>query len=406
MEENNKNYNDPIENVTYTRVSNIPKHSSGFGKTVVLPMFCGILGAALTIGICTNVPTIREKVFKTSDSNLIVQTETNSQNLDLISLQGYSDTAVSVANKVLPSIVGIEVEYQVNSIFSRNPQTSTASGSGIIISTDGYILTNNHIVNTSTSSTYYQVSDANKVTVYLYNDTTPYEAKIVGKDAQTDLAVIKIDKKDLPAATLGNSDTTKVGEFAMAVGNPLGMQSSITCGVISALNREITDDDGTLYKLIQTDAAINSGNSGGALVNSKGEVIGINTMKLSGTGIEGMGFAIPISSTTSIYEQLIQDGKVKRPFIGITGIDLDEATAKANNLVQGIYVRSVEDFTAAQKADIRNGDVIIEADGKKVLTMDELNEIKNKHKVGDTMSLKINRDGKEININIILGETP
>jgi len=129
-------------------------------------------------------------------------------------------------------------------------------------------------------------------------------------------------------------------------------------------------------------------------------------MKLSGTGIEGMGFAIPISSTTSIYEQLIQDGKVKRPFIGITGIDLDEETAKANNLVQGIYVRAVEDFSAAQKADIRNGDVIIEADGKKVMTMDELNEIKNTHSVGDKMNLKINRDGKEIHIDIILGETP
>lgn len=129
-------------------------------------------------------------------------------------------------------------------------------------------------------------------------------------------------------------------------------------------------------------------------------------MKLSGTGIEGMGFAIPISSTTSIYEQLIQDGKVKRPFIGITGIDLDEETAKANNLVQGIYVRAVEDFSAAQKADIRNGDVIIEANGKKVMTMDELNEIKNTHNVGDTMSLKINRDGKEISVDIVLGETP
>jgi len=129
-------------------------------------------------------------------------------------------------------------------------------------------------------------------------------------------------------------------------------------------------------------------------------------MKLSGTGIEGMGFAIPISSTTSIYEQLIQDGKVKRPFIGITGIDLDEETAKANNLVQGIYVRAVEDFSAAQKADIRNGDVIIEADGKKVTTMDELNEIKNTHSVGDKMTLKINRDGKEISIDIVLGETP
>ena len=129
-------------------------------------------------------------------------------------------------------------------------------------------------------------------------------------------------------------------------------------------------------------------------------------MKLSGTGIEGMGFAIPISSTTSIYEQLIQEGKVKRPFIGITGIDLDEETAKANNLVQGIYVRAVEDFSAAQKADIRNGDVIIEADGKKVITMDELNEIKNTHSVGDKMTLKINRDGKEISIDIVLGETP
>jgi len=129
-------------------------------------------------------------------------------------------------------------------------------------------------------------------------------------------------------------------------------------------------------------------------------------MKLSGTGIEGMGFAIPISSTTAIYEQLIQDGKVKRPFIGITGIDLDEETAKANKLVQGIYVRAVEDFSAAQKADIRNGDVIIEADGKKVMTMDELNEIKNTHSVGDTMNLKINRDGKEITVDVVLGETP
>jgi len=273
MDENN-NFNEPIENVTYKRVTNIQnKRGPGFGKTVILPLFCGLLGASLTIGVCTNVPTIRDKVFGNNNTNLVVKSETDSENLDFISLQGYSDTAISVADKVLPSIVGIEVEYQVNSIFSRNPQTSTASGSGIIISEDGYILTNNHIVNTSSSSTYYQVSDASKVTVYLYNDTTPYEAKIVGKDAQTDLAVIKVDKTGLPAATLGNSDTTKVGEFAMAVGNPLGMQSSITCGVISALNREITDNEGTLYKLIQTDAAINSGNSGGALVNSKGEVI-------------------------------------------------------------------------------------------------------------------------------------
>ena len=272
MEDNN--YNEQVGNVTYKVVSNVPRQNKfTFIKSIFVPFFWSIIGSIITIVVCVKVPLIKEKVFGIQTTDLLVQSESDNINLDLISLKEYSDTAISVADKVLPSIVGIEVECQVNSIFSRNPQTTTASGSGIIISKDGYILTNNHIVNTSSNSTYYQVSDANKVIVYLYNDTTPYEAKIVGKDAQTDLAVIKIDKNDLPAATLGNSENVKVGEFVMAVGNPLGMQSSITCGVISALNREITDNEGTMFKLIQTDAAINSGNSGGALVNSKGEVI-------------------------------------------------------------------------------------------------------------------------------------
>ncbi|HAS79085.1 MAG TPA: hypothetical protein DCS38_05230 [Ruminococcus sp.] len=184
-------------------------------------------------------------------------------------------------------------------MFGNRGQTSTASasGSGIIISEDGYILTNNHIVSTSSSESYYEVSEATKLTVTLFNDDTEYEAKIIGTDEQTDLAVIKIEKTGLSKAEFADSDNIKVGEFAMAVGNPLGMQSSITCGVISAVNREVTDTEGKKYNLIQTDAAINSGNSGGALVNSEGKVIGINTLKLSGTGIEGMGFAIPINST-------------------------------------------------------------------------------------------------------------
>lgn len=230
---------------------------------------------------------------------------------------------------------------------------ASASGSGIIISDDGYILTNNHIVATSSSESYYQVSDANKVTVTLYNDDTEYEAKIVGKDEQTDLAVIKIEKTGLSKAEFADSDSIKVGEFAMAVGNPLGMQSSITCGVVSAVNREVTDSDGKKFTLIQTDAAINSGNSGGALVNGEGKVIGINTLKLSGTGIEGMGFAIPINSTTDITSQLIQYSKVKRPYIGISGVDLDEKTAKVYNLVVGVYVKSIEDFSAAEKQELR-----------------------------------------------------
>ena len=192
----------------------------------------------------------------------------------------------------------------------------------------------------------------------------------------------------------------------MAVGNPLGMQSSITCGVVSAVNREVTDSEGKQFTLIQTDAAINSGNSGGALVNSEGKVIGINTLKLSGTGIEGMGFAIPINSTTDITSQLIQYSKVKRPYIGISGMDLNEQTAKANNLVVGVYVKSIEDFSAGEKAGIKIGDVIIEADGQTITKMDELNKIKNSHKIGDEMKIKVNRNGQEKDLTITLGEQP
>ena len=284
--------------------------------------------------------------------------------------------------------------------------TATATGSGIIISEDGYILTNNHIVSNTSSDSFYEVSEATKVTVTLFNDTTEYEAKIVGKDEQTDLAVIKIEKTGLPKAEFADSDNIKVGEFAMAVGNPLGMQSSITCGVISAVNREITDTDGKTFTLIQTDAAINAGNSGGALVNSEGQVIGINTLKLQGEGIEGMGFAIPINSTEDITSQLIQYSKVRRPYIGITGVDVDEKTAKAYNLVVGAYVKDIDDFSAAEKAGLKIGDIIIEADGKKITTMDELNEIKNSHQIGDEMKVKVNRNGEEKELTITLGEQP
>ena len=390
------------------------KTKVGFANGFLLPFVSGVLGCTVVVGTCFGVPSIKNKLLGSTTSSS--STNSNSNNLSTgyvsqTSLSNYSDTSVYAANKILPSIVGIKVEYNVNSLvsmFGRQNQssTATASGSGIVISEDGYILTNNHIVSSSSSESYYEVSEATKVTVTLFNDETEYEAKIVGKDEQTDLAVIKIEKTGLSKAEFADSDSVKVGEFAMAVGNPLGMQSSITCGVISAVNREVTDSDGKKFTLIQTDAAINSGNSGGALVNSEGKVIGINTLKLSGTGIEGMGFAIPINSTTDITSQLIQYSKVKRPYIGISGMDLDEKTAKANNLVQGIYVKSIEDFSAAEKAEVKVGDVIIEADGKKITTMDELNEIKNTHKIGDEMKIKVNRNGQEKELTLTLGEQP
>ena len=392
---------------------NKSKSKIGFGRGFLLPFISGVLGCTVVIGTCFGVPSIKSKLLGTT-SNSDNSNSSNSLSSGYVSqtsLSNYSDTAVYAANKILPSIVGIKVEYNVNSLISMfgrqtQTQTATASGSGIIISEDGYILTNNHIVSTSSSESYYEVSDATKVTVTLFNDETEYEAKIIGKDEETDLAVIKIEKTGLAKAEFADSDNIKVGEFAMAVGNPLGMQSSITCGVISAVNREVTDSDGKTFTLIQTDAAINSGNSGGALVNSEGKVIGINTLKLSGTGIEGMGFAIPINSTTDITSQLIQYSKVKRPYIGITGMDLDEETAKTYNLVVGAYVKSVDDFSAAEKAGIKIGDVIIEADGKKITTMDELNEIKNSHQIGDEMKIKVNRDGQEKELTITLGEQP
>ncbi len=393
------------------------KHSNGFGKTILLPFFSGIVGCSLVIGTCFGIPSIKNKIIENNGSTSTVQTSTpTGTTSNLVSLSNYSNTAVFAANKILPSIVGIEVTYTAtsNSYFGfgmPSTSTATATGSGIIISDDGYILTNNHVVDTSSSNSYsyYDISDATSVKVKLnsgtYGDDATYDAKIVGKDSQTDLAVLKIDKTDLTAAEFGDSDQAVVGEFVMAVGSPLGLDTTVTQGIISAVNREV-ESDGTKYICIQTDAAINSGNSGGALVNSEGKVIGINTLKLSGSGVEGIGFAIPINSTLDVTSQLIDHNKVIRPYIGISGINLDESTAKKYNLVVGVYVKTVQDFSPAEKAGFQSGDVIVKADGKDVKTMDELNEIKNSHKIGDTMTVVVNRNGQEKEITITLEETP
>ena len=269
------------------------KQPNGFGKTVLLPFFSSIIGCSLVIGTCFGIPSIKDKLIGDSKSKSIVQTSTSTaegSTSNLISLSNYSNTAVFAANKILPSIVGIEVTYTAtsNSIFGfgmPSTSTATATGSGIIISEDGYILTNNHVVDTSSSNSsysYYDLSDATSVKVKLnnatYGDDATFDAKIVGKDSQTDLAVLKIDKTNLTAAEFADSSEAVVGEFVMAVGSPLGLDTTVTQGIISAVNREV-ESDGNKYTCIQTDAAINSGNSGGALVNSDGKVVGINTLK-------------------------------------------------------------------------------------------------------------------------------
>lgn len=388
------------------------KTNGGFFRNIFVPFVSGILGCSLVIGTCFGVPAIKEKLIGTKSSVHASNNSSTSGTVSQVSLTNYSDTAVFAANKILPSIVGIEIKYTVTSSFfmfgGPSTSTATASGSGIIISEDGYILTNNHVVDTSSSSSYsyYDLSEATSVKVKLFGDETAYDATIVGKDSKTDLAVLKIEAEGLTAAEFADSSQVKIGEFTMAIGNPLGLGSSITCGVVSAVDREVSSDDGTTYTCIQTDAAINSGNSGGALVNSEGKVIGVNTLKLSGTGVEGIGFAIPINSTLDVTDDLITHNKVLRPYIGLTTVDLTEDLAKAKNLVVGVYVKYVDDFSAGEKAGIRPGDVIIKADGKEVKTNKELNKIRDTFKIGDEMSITVYRNGEEKELTVKLQEAP
>lgn len=370
-------------------------------KTFLISFISAIVGAVCAVLIYSNFSTAGSDTVDTASGQNNSISEVFNANLSQVSLSNYSDTAIYAANKALPSMVSISVEYDVN--YMGLSRTSSGSGSGVIISEDGYILTNNHVISSSDSSSFYQVSDAKSIKVTLYGDKTEYDATIVGSDDQTDLAVLKIDKTGLTAAEFGDSSSVLVGEFVLAIGDPYGLKNSVTAGIISALNREMTVDN-RVYKVIQADCAINSGNSGGALVNSKGQVIGITTLKLAGSGIEGVSFAIPINDTISIYKELIEKGKIARPFLGISGLAIDEATAIRNGLTKGIYVDSVVKSSGAEQAGLTSGDVIVKFDGKQVATMDELNEIKNTKNIGDTVEIEFYRKNEYKKVNVILGE--
>lgn len=393
---------------TSYKVSEPKKKSKGASSSVIISFLSGALGAIIIVAVCFCVPSVNTMLNGLIDTDKPAIEVNSNINTQMIDLTEFSETSVNVAEQILPSIVGITIEYTVNSMF-QGTGTSTASGSGIIISEDGYILTNNHIVSVSnsSSSSFYQVSEANKIKITLYNDENEYEAEIIGTDAMTDLAVLKIEKTGLKAAKLGDSEKLRVGEFVMAAGNPLKLNFSVTTGVISALNREISDSEtGYTYNVIQTNAAINSGNSGGALVNSKGEVIGINFMKISSSSVEGICFAIPISPSLEIIQQLIENGKILRPYIGIVGVEVTPDIAKRYNLVEGVYVENIDQFSGAKRGGIEIGDVIIEIDGNEVKTMDDINEYKYTKNIGDVIKVKVNRNGEELEFDIELIEEP
>ncbi|MEN8905875.1 MAG: trypsin-like peptidase domain-containing protein [Clostridiales bacterium] len=314
-----------------------------------------------------------------------------------------TDSPVSyIAEKVSPSIVGIEVTFESSGLFFSDQETSS-QGSGIIIRSDGYIITNYHVI-TSTNN-----KMEPNIRITLPNNTNKeYEAKIVGKDSKTDIAVLKIAAKGLTEAELGDDSKLKVGDMAVAIGNPGGLEymGSVTVGVISGLNRTIPISDNTTLKLIQTDAAINPGNSGGALMNSEGEIIGMNTAKISGVEVEGLGFAIPINEVKKITENLIKYKYVKdRPVVGvIINSKYTEEYANKNGYPVGLMVDDVVPKSGADKAGVKVGDLITKFDGQEVKTFAEFDEIKNNHKPGDIVEIELYRDEENINLDIKLIE--
>lgn len=316
--------------------------------------------------------------------------------------QEYSVT--EIAKKAGPAIVGIRMTVQSQRYsFFGTPSASGGEGSGIIISKDGFIMTNYHVVSYADPKS--GLSKNTKLEVFL-PDGREAEAAFVGGDSKTDLAVIKIGLKDLPVAELGDSSEVEVGELAVAIGNPLGMEfaGSVTVGVISALNRTVTIENKTL-NLIQTDAAINSGNSGGALLNKKGQVIGINSAKISASGVEGLGFAIPINDAKPVVEQLIKYGYVRgRPFIGISGREISASLSSYYKIPQGIFITDVTVGSGAEKAGIQIRDVIVEMDGIRIKTMDDLESVKKRHKPGDVVSVTVVRDNAELKLRLTFDE--
>ena len=395
--QNGDKYDDLKTSSLYNETYKNPR--KGQLKGLIAPMIIVALISSLftggIVGAYYGVPrNLSEDSGYNSPNNTLVSQNNSIKKIEIVDQTTSPETAV--AEKVGPAIVGIKVTFQYSDMFFGTSE-SQGSGSGIIYKNDGYIITNNHVIaDAMLGSSGNSISPGSKIEIILPNQIdSPYEATVIGRDPKTDIAVLKINASELPIAEFGDSDKLKVGEKAIAIGNPAGLEfmGSLTSGYISGLNRKIEFDDGKSMRLIQTDAAINPGNSGGALLNSQGFVIGINTSKIGGQGYEGLGFAIPSNRAKEIAESLIKSGYVKgRPQIGIS-VDtrFNKDIAEKNNVPTGILVSDVAPLSAAFKAGIKKGDIITKFNGADVTSFSELENEKNKFKAGDTVEITLYR---------------
>ena len=387
----------------------------GIVKTVIIGLVAGLIGGGASYVALDQINNANmNNNAQTSISSSSAKTSKNSAKTSGTMTPAYNDVKGAVV-----SVINMKRQSNSNnSLFdifgdddndnkSKGKLQTYSEGSGVIYQkagNKGYIVTNNHVV-----------SGSDKIQVMLSNGKT-VNARIIGTDATTDLAVLSIDSSYVTqTAEFGDSKSLQAGQTVIAVGSPLGSEyaSTVTQGIISAPTRTITTSSANQQTVIQTDAAINPGNSGGALVNSAGQVIGINSMKLSqssdGTSVEGMGFAIPSNEVVTIVNQLVKKGKIVRPQLGVKVIALQGIPSSyrkhlniKSNLKNGIYVDSVTKHSAAATAGIKAGDVIIKVDNKAVSDVASLHSILYNHKVGDRVTLTVNRNGKEINLQVKL----
>lgn len=362
---------------------------------IILAVLLGIVGGAVMGGLTGYYVATSLKPASVPTTLTVSNNPTASPASTTLTLK--EDSAViDAVRKVKPAVVTVVNRMQSRRSFFGNSVSPTASGSGVIIDAKGYIVTNNHVV-----------SGANALQVIL-SDGTKADATLVGTDAIADIAVLKVDISLSTSAPFGDSSALQPGQTAIAIGSPLGdFRGTVTMGVISALNRSVGSQQG----LIQTDAAINNGNSGGPLINTMGQVVGINTLVVrsttEGNVAEGLGFAVPSNQVREIVSQLIDKGRVDRSYLGVSYQPVDPLSASGLNsdVTYGVIVTQISPNTPAAKAGIQEGDVIVAFDGQK-LDQDALTALLLKHKAGDVINLTVVRDGKQMDLKVTLGARP